>query len=51
MIFILLGIAYVVLLAFLVRFFQAVHQWDEEIYSMEIGGKVDVDQAQKPKAA
>jgi hypothetical protein len=51
MLFILLGIAYILLLAVLVRFFQAVHRWDEEISSMEISGKVQAEQAQKPMAA
>lgn len=51
MVIILLGIAYVLLLAFLVRFFQVVHRWDEEICSMEIRGKVRTEQASEPKAA
>jgi|GEM_PF-2076318 len=51
MAFILMGIAYVLLLAFLVRFFQAVHRWDEEICSMETKGNARTEQASNPKAA
>ena len=38
--YVLIGIAYVLFLGFFVKFFQGVHQWDEEIRSMEIKGKV-----------
>jgi len=51
MAFILMGIAYVLLLAFLVRFFQAVHRWDEEICSMEIRGSVRAGRVPKQEAA
>lgn len=51
MIYILIGIAYLLLLGLLVRFFQAVHRWDEEISSMEMKGKIPTEQAPKTKAA
>lgn len=51
MVFVLIGIAYVLLLAFLVRFFRAVHGWDEEINSMETRGQVEVKPGPKTKAA
>lgn len=51
MVFILLGIVYVLLIAFLVRFLQRVHQWDEDIRSMVINGEAFEEQVSKPKAA
>ena len=51
MIYILMGIAYVLLLAFLVRFLQAVHRWDDEICSMEIKEEVRAEHAPRIKAA
>jgi len=51
MAFILMGIACILLLAFLVRFFQAVHRWDEEICSMEIRGSVRAGRVPKQEAA
>jgi hypothetical protein len=51
MIFIVVGIGYVLLLALLVRFFQAVHRWDEEIISIEMDGKMSSEQVPKPNTA
>ena len=51
MIYFLIGIAYLLLLAMLVRFFQAVHRWDEEIQSIEMNEKAERDRTAQPKAA
>jgi hypothetical protein len=51
MIYILIGIAYVLLLTFMVRFFQAVHRWDDEISSIDMRGKIPTEKAAKAKVA
>ena len=49
MIYALVGFAYVLFVAFLIRFFQAVHRWDDEIGEMK-QNEIE-ENASKPKAA
>jgi hypothetical protein len=48
---ILLGIAYVILLAFCMKLFQRVHRWDEEICSMNARNSVGANQSPSPGTA
>ena len=51
MIIILMGIAYLLILVLLVRSFQFVHRWDEEISRMEMKEEARAEQSSRPKAA
>lgn len=51
MVYFLIGIAYVLLLAMLVRFFQAVHRWDDEITLMGLNANAEREQKANAKAA
>lgn len=51
MTFILMAVGYLLLIALLLRFFQTMHRWDEEISSMTIEGEVHGEQAPRTKAA
>jgi len=51
MVYVLMGIAYILSLAFFLRFFQGVRRWDEEIRSMATREPEHAQRAPKPKAA
>jgi len=51
MTFILMAFGYLLLIALLLRFFQTMHRWDEEISSMTIEGEVQAEPAPRTKAA
>jgi len=51
MTFILMAFGYLLLIALLLRFFQTMHRWDEEISSMKIEGEMQAEQAPRTKAA
>jgi hypothetical protein len=51
LVYVLIGIAYLLLTGFFLRFFKTVHHWDEDLHSMVSSDDARVEEASEPKAA